>query len=266
MRYDHAAHAGNHGDLLKHAVLGALLAALPRHAGSWRLLDLHAGAGRYRLPPRAAARRLGHRLRTRGCPAPLRPWLAAQQDALAGGAYLGSPLLLRAALTPGDRLHLVEAHGPTLRRLHAALAGDSRPRLHHGDGWRLGPTLLTRRSLLLIDPPWLSAADGRRAAALLRAVAAQPDGVALCWYPLHDGGDTLAGLVPPAVPWLAGELRFPAPRPGLRGSGVLVLRPPAALRRRLPALLDALAAALAMRPRCHPGPGPRRAGAPPAPC
>ena len=45
----HAFHAGNHGDVLKHLVLIAVLEALSRKDAPWFALDTHAGRARYDL-------------------------------------------------------------------------------------------------------------------------------------------------------------------------------------------------------------------------
>ena len=49
LAYRHAFHAGNHADVLKHAVLVALLRHLNQKDKAWRLVDSHAGAGAYAL-------------------------------------------------------------------------------------------------------------------------------------------------------------------------------------------------------------------------
>src|SRR3546814_5727264 len=49
MNYQHRFHAGNHADVLKHAVLLELLTALSAKPNPWFVLDTHAGAGSYDL-------------------------------------------------------------------------------------------------------------------------------------------------------------------------------------------------------------------------
>ena len=49
MNYRHAFHAGNHADVLKHAVLCRLLALLARKDKPFAYLDSHAGIGLYDL-------------------------------------------------------------------------------------------------------------------------------------------------------------------------------------------------------------------------
>jgi 23S rRNA (adenine2030-N6)-methyltransferase len=49
MNYRHLYHAGNFGDVLKHAVLSLLLQALRRKETPFCYMETHAGAGRYDL-------------------------------------------------------------------------------------------------------------------------------------------------------------------------------------------------------------------------
>src|SRR5258708_2711281 len=49
MNYRHAYHAGNFADVVKHAVLCRMLAHLLDKPAAFRVIDTHAGAGRYDL-------------------------------------------------------------------------------------------------------------------------------------------------------------------------------------------------------------------------
>jgi len=49
MNYRHAFHAGNFADVLKHAVLARILVHLRAKPAAFRVIDTHAGAGRYDL-------------------------------------------------------------------------------------------------------------------------------------------------------------------------------------------------------------------------
>src|SRR5437763_16880032 len=49
MNYRHAYHAGNFADVVKHAVLCRVLTHLREKPAAFRVIDTHAGAGRYDL-------------------------------------------------------------------------------------------------------------------------------------------------------------------------------------------------------------------------
>src|ERR1700756_4554789 len=56
MNYRHAFHAGNIADVLKHVALARILVHLGEKAAAFRVIDTHAGAGRYDLASEQAAR------------------------------------------------------------------------------------------------------------------------------------------------------------------------------------------------------------------
>ena len=58
MNYRHAFHAGNFADVLKHAVLVRILLHLRAKPAAFRVIDTHAGAGRYDLGGPEATRSL----------------------------------------------------------------------------------------------------------------------------------------------------------------------------------------------------------------
>ena len=57
LAYRHAFHAGNHGDVLKHLVLGEVLRHMGEKDKPYTVLDTHAGAGGYSLEGRYAGKK-----------------------------------------------------------------------------------------------------------------------------------------------------------------------------------------------------------------
>src|SRR3954466_3047911 len=116
MNYRHAFHAGNFADVLKHAVLVRILLHLRTKPAAFRVIDTHAGAGRYDLGGSEATRSLEwregiERLVAAPLGEPARLLLAPYLDAIAAlntpgslTCYPGSPALVRAFLRPQDRL------------------------------------------------------------------------------------------------------------------------------------------------------------------
>ncbi|MER9489319.1 23S rRNA (adenine(2030)-N(6))-methyltransferase RlmJ, partial [Mesorhizobium sp. M0563] len=74
MNYRHAYHAGNFADVVKHAVLSRLIEYLKQKDKAFRVIDTHAGIGRYDLSSTEAQKtgewQGGQR---RGGPGPPRP-------------------------------------------------------------------------------------------------------------------------------------------------------------------------------------------------
>ena len=267
LSYRHAFHAGNFADVLKHAVLALLVAALARKEKPFAVLDTHAGAGLYDLGSREA-RKLREwrdgigRLRDHGeAPAELRPYLEAVEAANTGdgmdavGRYPGSPLVIRHLLRPGDRLLLCELHRADHAALEALFAGDRQVAVHNRDGYEALKALLPppeRRGLVLIDPAYEVGDEWERVAeGLATAWRRWPTGVLAAWYPLL-AGDPHARLERAVVAaGLTKILRvklgvFPQDSPGgMNGAGMLIVNPPWQVDKQVARLLPWLLARLA---------------------
>src|SRR5215472_16198399 len=174
MNYQHAFHAGNFADVHKHVVLTRILDYLREKPAAFRVIDTHAGAGRYDLFGPQATRsgewregigRLFARPQAGGgkadpAPALLAPYLDVVAALNPGGTlrvYPGSPLIVKALLRRQDRLIACESEPKAAASLKAALRGDARAKALAIDGWialsaNIPPK--ERRGLIVIDPPY----------------------------------------------------------------------------------------------------------------
>jgi 23S rRNA (adenine2030-N6)-methyltransferase len=131
LSYQHAYHAGNHADVLKHVVLLSTLAQLTAKPTPLRYVETHAGAGTYDLRSAAAQKNreyeggIGRLWNERGGPGvPLA--VSRLVDLVARhngspktlGRYPGSPWLACELLRAGDDAYLFELHPAE----HGALA------------------------------------------------------------------------------------------------------------------------------------------------
>ena len=265
MNYQHAFHAGNFADVHKHVVLTLVLDYLRAKPAAFRVIDSHAGAGRYDLFGPAAARSPEWRdgiarvfaaapeLRQSAAAALLEPYLdvvAAQNAAGELRVYPGSPLIAKALLRPQDRLIACELEPRVAASLKNALRGDPRVKVLAIDGWiaiKANVPPKERRGLVLIDPPYEEAGDFiQLSSALGEAHRKWPTGIYLLWYPIkeRDAPDALARrLRRLGVPkLLRSEMTLRASRAdaGLAGSGLIVVNPPHTLERDLEILLPVL--------------------------
>src|SRR5262245_26048609 len=147
MNYRHAFHAGNFADVVKHAILGRILVHLRRKPAPFRVIDTHAGAGRYDLGGEEAQRsgewrdgierlvRAPIAARARALLAPYLDVVAACNGAGRLTAYPGSPALARAFLRAQDRLIACELEPNAAAALARNLAGDRRSKALAIDGW-----------------------------------------------------------------------------------------------------------------------------------
>jgi len=275
MNYRHAFHAGNFADVFKHAILARILVHLGEKPQAFRVVDTHAGAGRYDLEGEEASR-TGEWLRgiARLVGATLDPVLAellapyleiltrANPEGLR--VYPGSPLLALGLMRPQDRLIACELEPSAAAALTGNLARDRRARTVAIDGWVALNAYVPpreRRGLIVVDPPFEQRDDFLRLAdRVAQAWRKWPTGVYALWYPIKDrsGPDVLAdGLVRAGIPKvLRGEIRLPAGDPpgepaGLSECGLVVINPPWRLAGELERMLPGLAAVLAAGPPAH---------------
>ena len=267
MNYRHAFHAGGFVDVVKHLILTRLIEYLKLKPAAFRVIDTHAGIGRYDLTGEEAqrspewregiARLLDHDLPPEAA-ALAQPYLDVVKGENPDGglkAYPGSPLLVRKLLLPQDRLFAMELHPADAKALSALFAGDIQSRVIELDGWlALGSQLppKEKRGLVLIDPPFEEDGEFERlAAGLVRAHKRFPQGVYALWYPLKDQKERDAFVAALRETGIAKMLRAevmvraPAHPPRLFGTGMIIVNPPYTLEGELKVLLPPLTAILA---------------------
>jgi 23S rRNA (adenine2030-N6)-methyltransferase len=266
MNYRHAYHAGNFADVLKHTVLCRILTYLREKPAAFRVIDTHAGAGRYDLAGIEAGKTgewrdgIGRLIGADLAPH-LRALLAPYLDAVASlnpegrlKAYPGSPTLVQALLRRQDRLIACELEPQQAAALGRVLRGDARAKVLTIDGWTaLGAYVPPpeRRGLVLIDPPFEQPGEFTRLVqGLATAHRRWATGTYLLWYPIKDLREA-AGFARKLTRLGIGKmLRVELivdradPAEGLRGSGLIVVNPPWTLRDDLRLLLPALAQTL----------------------
>ncbi len=266
MNYRHAFHAGNFADVVKHAALVRILVHLRRKPAAFRVIDTHAGAGRYDLAGPEAGRspewRGGiDRLLTAPLGEAARDLLAPYLDMVAGlnpgGAltiYPGSPAIVHAFLRSQDRLIACETEPDAAAALARCLGGDRRAKALTIDGWMALNAYVPpkeRRGLVLVDPPFEDEGDFRQLAqALEDAHRKWASGIYLAWYPIKERRepDALARRLKRSgiAKILRAELTVATARDPTRlnACGLIVINPPWVLAGELSSLLPELAAAL----------------------
>ncbi len=267
VNYRHSFHAGNSADVVKHALLIALVRALQQKEGALTLIDTHAGCGLYDLQG-DQAQRTGESVHGvlrafADQNALLDEYRAAVQAVNAAGdlrLYPGSPRVLAQLLRPQDALILNEKHPDDARTLRAAMR-DTPAAVHERDAYELWLAMVpprTARGVVVVDPPYEQIDERARITATL-ALAQRKwgHGVTVIWYPLKDRAahrrwtDEMRALAIPKFLTIEHWL-YDDDQPGVyNGAGLFIVNPPYAFTQALPPLLDALRNALA--PEGHRG-------------
>jgi 23S rRNA (adenine2030-N6)-methyltransferase len=247
MNYRHAFHAGNFADLLKHALLAELMAALTADARPLTVIDTHAGAGLYDLGG-ALAKKTGEAERgiavlmaDEAAPTAFDRLKAAVARANRRGEalrfYPGSPLLIAHALRPRDTYIACEIRADDNAALRGVLPREAGVQVLKADGWRTAvqrTPAAPARAFVLIDPPFEAPGDH---AAIVGAASAvlrrNPGAVIAAWLPIKDlaGWDAFLGDLEDCVgraPLLVAEARLrPLSDPmKMNGCALAVINPP----------------------------------------
>jgi 23S rRNA (adenine2030-N6)-methyltransferase len=267
--YRHAFHAGNHADVLKHAVLIHVLDYLGQKDAPYWVIDTHAGAGLYRLDSDWASKNaefadgIGRLWERTDVPPLLARYIERVRDYNRDGRlrhYPGSPWLALDAMREHDRLRLFEAHPTEAEVLVGNLEKQSGPALrqttiYDTDGFEGMKALLpppTRRGLVVIDPSYEDKQDYRRVAlAVKEGLKRFATGIYAVWYPQvqrRESQELPRQLEKAGKRWLHVSLSVKKPASdgfGLHGSGMVLVNPPwtlaAQLKEAMPWLTDLLA-------------------------
>lgn len=264
LSYRHAFHAGNHADVLKHAVQSLILEALSVKDKGYSYIDTHSGAGGYALDHEWTQKKAEYL----GGIAPLwqqrRKWpqlagyfaaIEAMNSSDALDFYPGSPKVAEHFQRPQDSLTLMELHHNEVDLLRQNMGPEAA--IHHRNGFEGLPALLPptpKRGLVLIDPPYELKEDYHTVATTLaKAYKRWPIGIYAIWYPLLAKNVDRSGALKDALAncgfeqVLCAELCVSAQADdfGMYGSGMIVLNPPWKLDEQLSELLPRLKDTLA---------------------
>jgi 23S rRNA (adenine2030-N6)-methyltransferase len=265
LSYRHAFHAGNHADVLKHAVLVQLLRYLNQKDKAYWYIDTHAGAGVYSLVEGYATKTaefetgIAKLWQRTDLPAALEAYVEQVGALNPDGQlryYPGSPYLAWRLMRQQDRMRLFEMHTTEIDVLrHNFRDAGRRAMLYAGDGFDGIKALLPpppRRALTLIDPSFEDKRDYARTVGCVEECLKRfATGMYVVWYPQVTRAESqrfpeqLKRLQP--TNWV--HLTLTVSRPsvdgyGLYGSGMFILNPPytlaGAMKEALPYLVDAL--------------------------
>ncbi len=267
MNYRHAYHAGNHGDVLKHAVLTASIGMLHEKSAPVFVLDSHAGIGLYDLGGVEAGKtgewRTGIEPVLSANPPILKPYLDIVRSLNPDGQlrrYPGSPAIAASLMRPGDRLVLSELHPEDAEALRRWAHGMPGVAVHRRDAYEALKAFLPPREgrgLILVDPPYEEVDEFERLAkAVIAGHRRWPGGRWMIWYPIKETARVwrleealIAGGIGKilAVDMLVRAVNGVS----LAGSGLVLINPPFGLEAWLNEALPQLQAILAPEHGSH---------------
>lgn len=243
LSYRHAFHAGNHADVLKHAVLLHCLNYLKKKDAPFLYVDTHAGAGAYKLNEGYATKKQEYKegvsklLQEEGLPSFLNDYCALVKsfnNTSVPEVYPGSPLIAKEVLRHNDQLRLHELHPTDFELLQQNFESDHRATVIKKDGLRgmiraFPPP--SRRALVLIDPPYKIKNDYHVIPyAIDDALFKFKTAIILIWYPMLNNRlyEELKNALSQVYPerWLNVELTVNNQNKGMFGSGLWVINPP----------------------------------------
>lgn len=265
LSYRHAFHAGNHADVLKHAIVVQLLQYLGKKDKAYWYIDTHAGAGAYALREGYATKNaefdtgIGKLWGRSDLP----PMLSDYVDEVAAlnpdgnlRFYPGSPYLAWRLMREQDRMRLFELHSTEIDVLrHRFHDAGRRVMIYAGDGFDGIKPLLPpppRRAMVLIDPSYEDKRDYSRTIKCVEdGLQRFATGTYAVWYPQVTRPESQR--FPEQLKrlqdknWLHVSLSVKRPPHdgfGLFGSGMFIVNPPytlvAALKETMPWLVKTL--------------------------
>lgn len=205
LSYQHAYHAGNFADVLKHVVLIQILTYLTQKDKPICYIDTHAGRGLYPLNSTEAQKNKEYLngifklWNLKDPPETISDYLNIIKffnDSEKLSHYPGSPLIASHLLRPDDRLLTFELHPQEYSYLKSTTQNDKRIKTFFADGLTESINFLPpkeRRGLVLIDPSYEVKADYLNVVKTIHNMHKRfSTGCFLIWYPILNGKNNLA--------------------------------------------------------------------------
>ena len=201
LSYQHAFHAGNHADLLKHFVLTFVLNSLNKKDKAYTFFDSHSASGLYDLYDNRliktgeAQKGIQALLQAKNPPQELDIYLNLIKEYSDKNLYPGSPEIERRLMRKQDFLILSELHPQEIenlrRNMNEPLFNNSNQpviQIHNRNGWEMLKSLTppaTKRGAILIDPSYEENQDYIDATNTICQVNKKwSNGILMLWYPL----------------------------------------------------------------------------------
>jgi len=245
LSYQHSYHAGNHADILKHIVLGDIVAGMQQKDAPMFMLDGFAGRGIYDLTSADAQKthefdsgvaRLWP-IQGKELPQGVRRWQALIEAENSDGGFArlpGSTAMLASMLRSHDRLIACDLHSQEFHALRQGFRAHRRFSFHQKDAYEALRAFLPpkeKRGLIFLDPSFEDKTEYQGVAeAVAKAYPHFRAGVYVIWYPLLPAGremDLFRAFKKSGIRnILRVEMTGNFPDMQMQGSGMLMVNPP----------------------------------------
>ena len=262
LSYRHSFHAGNFADVIKHIVIVEILEHLTQKDKTFEYIDTHAGAGLFSLSSEYATKLQEYSNGIGKLAAEDWPELARYFEIISSFNetgelvyYPGSPMFARHFLRSRDRAWLYELHPEDFDLLKYNIGSDRQIRVKQEDGFKgllALPPPLSRRGLVLIDPPYEVKSDYQQVVnTVVKAHKNFPTGTYAIWYPVVDRvqiNQLEKNFIDSGIKNIQRfelALASDSHASGMTSSGMIVINPPWTLMQKMSLLLPKLVASLA---------------------
>ncbi len=266
LSYRHAFHAGNHADVLKHYVLGLVLAHTKLKDKPFWYIDTHAGAGMYSLTEGYATQNaefeqgIDKLMTAENLPQSLADFVAQIKHFNVDSLQLnpGSPSIAQDFLRADDKMRLFELHPNDFKLLAENFRGQGKQvKIEMQDGFAGIKACLPpppRRAVVLIDPPYEDKQDYQRVVNCIKdSLTRFATGTYMVWYPIlqrPEPDEMVESLIQLNAPnWLHVAMTIHEPSAegyGMHGSGLFIINPPWTLPNTLEETMPVLTQLLAL--------------------
>lgn len=194
LSYQHAFHAGNHADIIKHYVLCFILNSLNKKEKPYTVYDTHSGSGLYdlldnrSLKTNEASEGIVKLLAQKNIPEELNLYLSVVNKFISDKNYPGSPSIESYFLRPQDFMFLTELHPQEFENLKSNLGNKKNIQIQNKNGFdflKANTPPVTKRGVVLIDPSYEEVQDYYNLSKTVIAVHKKwTNGIIAIWYPL----------------------------------------------------------------------------------
>ncbi len=204
LSYQHAFHAGNHADIIKHLTLFFVLSSLNKKEKPYTYFDTHSASGLYDLldnrsqktgeAGQGISRLMSSKDEISGSHSLLSDYLSLIERYYSQSLYPGSPEIARVMSRSQDFLVLSELHPQEVENLKKNMlhpkieAACKNVQIHARNGFEMLKALTppkTKRGAVLIDPSYEETADYLDVADTISFVNKKwSNGIIMLWYPL----------------------------------------------------------------------------------